>query len=509
MGAASAVEDSTLNNTITTTSGGDVLSVPIVESADVLSAQTYEIDGSNTNALRTFFNRDDIEEGSTVYLGNKSFSSSWSEWTPSDVVTVKTNNLIICGGSISNPEGISIINANQARVFDIKASGITLTNIEFKNSNGGNPPGGSAIAINGADCTIAGCNFENCQFSRGGAIYGSTSASNTVITNCNFTGNQGRWGGYGGAIYLEGSSCELTNCNFESNNGENGYGAIYSAGTTKLNNCNFTNNGKGAVYSGADIEIIDCNFKGTAGSSVTVISQGSTNVKNSNFTDNTCAGIYSVGNVEITDSVLKDYNGAQYNNKNIGAVYSGGTTTVENSIFERNTATNDGYGGIYSEGTTNVVNSNFTENTGGAIYSGANAEVSGCIIADNSGTHSAVDVYGTAIIDNCNFTGNSLTNNGHAGALSVTGDNSKITNCNFDNNKAGYGAAIYNTGENLLIDNCNFTNNMLTVNYGYGGAIQSTGASTSVKNSKFKKNDGGEILLMMVVASIFIMMMQS
>ena len=75
MGAASAVEDSTLNNTISATSGGGVLSVPTVESAGVLSAQTYEIDGSDTNALRTFFNRDDIEESSIVYLGNKSFSS--------------------------------------------------------------------------------------------------------------------------------------------------------------------------------------------------------------------------------------------------------------------------------------------------------------------------------------------------------------------------------------------------------------------------------------------------
>ncbi|WP_296794370.1 right-handed parallel beta-helix repeat-containing protein, partial [uncultured Methanobrevibacter sp.] len=508
LGAASAVEDSTLNNTITTTSGGGVLSVPIVESADVLSAQTYEISGSSFDDIQNFFDTTQLESGDIVYLGNTNYRSTWQAHE-TKYITLNTNGIIISGGSLANPNGISTLDGNMGRIFKLNASGITLTNIEFTNTGDSN----------------------------GGAITGESLATNTIIENCNFTNNKGAWGNPGTAIYLRGSNSEFNNCNFKENyvsgslihttgttnfnncifdnNNDPGWsvtylinnegitninncnftnnhpGAIYSTGTTNVVNSNFTDNNGGAVYSGADTEIKDCNFKGTIGSSVTVISQGSTNVKNSNFTDNAGAGIYSVGNVEITDSVLKDYNGAQYNNKNIGAVYSGGTTTVENSIFERNTATNDGYGGIYSEGTTNVVNSNFTENTGGAIYSGANAEVSGCIIADNSGTHSAVDVYGTAIIDNCNFTGNTLTNNGHAGALSVTGDNSKITNCNFDNNKAGYGAAIYNTGENLLIDNCNFTNNMLTVNYGYGGAIQSTGASTSVKNSKFKKNDGG------------------
>ncbi len=464
MGAASAVEDSTLNNTIATTSGGGVLSVPMVESADVLSAQTYEISGSSFDDIQNFFDTTQLESGDIVYLGNTNYRSTWQA-QETKYITLNTNGIIISGGSLANPNGISTLDGNGGRIFKLNASGITLTNIEFTNAGDSN----------------------------GGAITGESLATNTIIENCNFTNNKGAWGNPGTAIYLMGSNSEFNNCNFKENYVSGSL--IHTTGTTNFNNCIFDNNndpGWSVTYlinNEGITNINNCNF--TNNHPGAIYSAGTTNVVNSNFTDNAGAGIYSVGNVEITDSVFKGYTGTQYNNKNIGAVYSGGTTTVENSVFDRNAASNNGYGGIYSEGATNVVNSNFTQNTGGAIYSGANAEISGCIIANNSGTNSAVDVYGTAIIDNCNFTGNALTNNDHAGALSVTGDNSKITNCNFDNNKAGYGAAIYNTGANLLIDNCNFTNNMLTVAYGFGGAIQSTGVSTSVNNSKFKKNGGG------------------
>ena len=139
LGAASAANDISINDTELSTSGGGSLSVPMSDSADdtslgasndneVLSA-TYDLSGSTVQDIQTLFNNGQIHAGDTLYLGNQDISSGWSEWNPNEIINVNVPNIIISGGSSSNPNGISTINANHAKVFNIQASGVTLKNI--------------------------------------------------------------------------------------------------------------------------------------------------------------------------------------------------------------------------------------------------------------------------------------------------------------------------------------------------------------------------------------------
>ena len=228
-----------MNNTVLMSSSGDAVHESLLGDSiddnlqlsddDLLSATTHDLsDKSTVQDIKDYFDGGNVHEGDTVYLGNKDFSSNWQSWQLNRI-NVNVANVIISGGSSSNPDGFSTINANQARVFSFNAAGITLKNVKIIDSQGGNEPA-SAVYIGASDCTIENCAFESCQVKNGGAIYGSDSASNTKITNCNFTGNYARWGGSGGAIYLEGSGNEIDGCNFDGNTADSNYGAVYSAG---------------------------------------------------------------------------------------------------------------------------------------------------------------------------------------------------------------------------------------------------------------------------------------
>ncbi|WP_171776175.1 Cna B-type domain-containing protein [Methanobrevibacter ruminantium] len=459
-----------------------------VLTANELSA-TYDLSGSSVQNISDLFNSGTIQSGDVIYLGNQSISSSWDEWTGNHLINVNVSNIIISGGSSSNPDGTSTINANGAKLFNIQASGVTLTNIKVINAHGGNGPG--CINFDGSDCSIINCEFENCQYAQGGAIHGTSSASNLIITNCNFTNNVGRWGGSGGAIYLEGSGCKVTDSRFEGNTAQN-YGAIYCAGDINLNNCNFTSNGPGAIYGGGNTEVIDCNFISNTGSSVTVISGGSTKVRNSNFTDNAGASIYSGGNTEIKDVIFTNNGAGSYNNKNVGSVYSGGATTdVSNSKFDNNAGI-----AIYANENAFVDGCNIT-NGGVAIYSGSDANISNSIIENNSADQAIVYIYGIGKVNNSNFTNNTVSGHTHGGALSLIGDNSEVSDSIFADNTAGAsGGAIYTTGENTMIKNCSFTDNTVMQDYGHAGAVDVVGVNTKIIDCNFTNNsapNGGAV----------------
>ncbi|WP_407375621.1 right-handed parallel beta-helix repeat-containing protein, partial [Methanobrevibacter sp.] len=397
MGAACAVEDSALNNTVSATQGGGEMLVPIVESADndVLSAP-HDFSGSTVQDLKNLIEGGTVQDRDTIYLGNKDISSNWGEWDPNQIINVNVPNIIISGGSSSNPDGFSTINANHAKVFSFNAAGITLNNVKIVNSNGGNGPG-SAVYIGSSGCTIDNCAFESCQYNNGGAIHGSGSATNTMISNCNFTNNEGRWTGIGGAIYFEGSDNEIDGCNFDSNIAGSS-GAIYSAGTLTVRNSNFTNNkgsnaNGGAVYIGGENSVVD--------------------------------NCYFTGN-EVTANHL--FGGA--------IALAGSGSSITNSNFESNKA---GHGGaVYIESPNiNVENCNFTDN--------------------NANTGGAISVYNdNATITNCNFTDNSATTNGGAIYIADNCNNADMSYCNFVDNTAASGKAIFAAGSgNGKVSNCN------------------------------------------------------
>ena len=195
MGGVSASQDPAMNNmTLTKTSGDAVHESPLGDSVDdslklsndnLLSATHDLSDKSTVQDIKDYFDGGNVHEWDTVYLGNRIYSSSWSQWG-GPVIDVNVANIIISGGSSSNPDGFSTINANQARVFSFNAAGITLKNVKIVDSQGGNGPA-SAVYIGASDCTIENCVFDSCQLNKGGAIYGTDSASNTKITYSNFT----------------------------------------------------------------------------------------------------------------------------------------------------------------------------------------------------------------------------------------------------------------------------------------------------------------------------------
>lgn len=241
IGAVNAANTMPMNESALSTTDSDSLSVPISAADDgslsvrndeeILSA-TYDLSGSTVNDIKILFDGGTIQAGDTIYLGNQDISSNWQQWDSNNIINVNVPNIIISGGSSSNPDGVSTINANQAKVFSFNAPGITLTNVKIINSQGGNGPG-SALNIDSSDCTIENCEFENCENSNGGAVHISEQGTNTKFDNCNFTNNVGRWSGNGGAVSIAASNCEFTNCNFERNSASHG-GAIYQSSGENL-----------------------------------------------------------------------------------------------------------------------------------------------------------------------------------------------------------------------------------------------------------------------------------
>ncbi|MBQ8018450.1 MAG: DUF11 domain-containing protein [Methanobrevibacter sp.] len=283
MGVVSASQDSAMNNMTLTKTDDDVIyeSLPsdsaegyLQASDNELLSATHDISGSTVQDIKNYFDSGAVHEGDTVYLGNKDFTSNWQQWDGNQV-NVNVANVIITGGSSSNPNGFSTINANYAKVFSFNAAGITLSNVKILNSNSGSGPG-SAVYVQSSDCKINNCLFDNCENQNGGAVRINSQGTNTQFTNCNFTNNGNKWTGDGGAVYVEANDCKFNNCLFEKNNYArsnneiaNG-GAIFSTGARlTVTNSYFKQNvarsewgNGGAICSkGADSTISNCTFE--------------------------------------------------------------------------------------------------------------------------------------------------------------------------------------------------------------------------------------------------------
>ena len=243
VGVVCASEDSAMNN-ITLTDTGDAISqsmssdslmdeLQISEDNEILSAD-HDLSGSTLQQIQQYFDNGNVAEGDTVYLGNNDITSSWSDYNGGPI-NINVANIVITGGSISNPNGFSTINANTGKVFSFNAPGITLNNVKILNSNGGNGPA-SALYVDASDCTINNCLFDNCQYQGGGAVHISDQGTNTKFNNCNFTNNVGRHSNSGGAVFIEASDCEFTGCNFEEDSAAH-VGAIHVASVFNLKIC--------------------------------------------------------------------------------------------------------------------------------------------------------------------------------------------------------------------------------------------------------------------------------
>ena len=351
------------------------------------------------------------------------------------------------------------VDANgQSRIFNLKGSdlAITLNNITFVNgdaNSGGAIYQGDGIPI---AVTVKNCNFKNnTVINDGGAVY-LKSTGLIIIENNSFTNNIA--GFEGGAIYSSGENMKILNSKFTNNTAKTRGGAVSSGKNTEVYNSIFENNYVltygGAISTGENSKVEKSAFINntaeTSGGAINVKQDKNITITDSQFIDNSATnegGAVKAGSTSIINSNFTN-NKAKYG----GSVYLGANSKVENSIFNKNTASNNG--GAISMGTNSEVkNSIFNENTagnnGGAVYS-----INGLNISDSK------------------FNNNSASNYG--GAVSTR--NLEIENCEFNSNTAG------NSGGSLKIDGATVLNNVIANggSSGYHGGFLWTDIPTAI-----------------------------
>ena len=331
---------------------------------------------------------------------------------------IQVENLIIYGNNHT------IDGANLARAFTQYSGSVTLNNINFVNGYVSANTNGGAYLLGTGTLTVNNCQFENNSAGRHGGAIGVTSIhqSNSIsVYDSTFKNNSAKFNGgslYAGNLVVENSTFEqnriLTRSSSEYTNiGQKGLGGAIFAGHSDIRKSLFKNNrvlnsgnyqieeGGGAIASINKLTVDDCLFDenfalkggaifGISESEAYLIPSNNILVNNSKFINNDA-----------------DSGGAICSNFNI---------TVDNSVFDKNTAS--GYGG-------------------GAISTGFKSN--------------------NNIFENSNFTNNVAFNYGGA----ISSSHSDVNNCLFDNNQANHGGAIFSLS--FSVEDSTFKNNRGTL----------------------------------------------
>ena len=425
-------------------------------------------------------------------------------------VTLTNGNATVEGGAIYNFGNLDLVHVNFVNntakyggAIMNYAYGLVLDDSTFTNNTA---KIGGAI-YNSADCFVVGnSTFANNTAEDAGAVYNE--GDNSVVGNSTFVNNTATSIGgaiinngklvvditafednaanyYGGAIF-NWDDLQVTNSAFDGNdilvrniramdNVDHGGAAIYNwkNGKLDISKSNFTNNIKnykngnllvGAVATIGDATISDSYFvnnSGRWGGALSVMGGESSSATNfididgTKFVNNSAlyGGAMFVwgSNYSISNSVF-DNNSAfgkgnmTPNNNNGGAlVVTQGNIPISGTIINSNFTNNKAqYGGAawINEGTVDISNSNFINNT-------ATVEA-GAIGFEPVYTKITATVYGTNFINN--------TAGVDGGAIYSNGD-LRISDSDFDNNKAQKADIIYSNINGLLsINGNNYSN---------------------------------------------------
>ena len=439
-------------------------------------------------------------------------------------------------------EGITFINANTTTSnggvcihVGNNVNHVTIDKCNFTdNGNKGTYGGAIRVEGNSHDINVTNCYFENNVADVGGGIRSEENTYGIHIVNCTAINNYGDI--HGGFACLFGSDTVLENCYFEDNYAPSSGAVHCHNGNVTVKNSTFVNNSAigggtnatngyagalGLVYTGSPgVTVLDSHFyNNTAvndGGAIQVMGTGrDAKIINSDFENNTAAygGAVSIkgSNTQVTNSTFKNNNiTTTSNTTGGGAVYiQGSGTKIADSTFANNTAVEEG-GAIFVKGNnSSITNSTLADNTagddGGAIFwEGNNGIVDKVNCTNNTGNSSGGNSKGGAMtitgnnlkITDSTFDSNSVINSDETdgGALFITGNNVNVTNSNFTNNNASrFGGAIQIIGDNTRITNCNFEENNALPNEdkkddGLGGAIYMSGDSGRVTDSSFTHN---------------------
>lgn len=423
---------------------------------------------------------DNVGDGGTIYL-NGYYSAQ-----NNDSVIYVNKNIRIAGGLDTVLDGKNI-----SCIFSIQKTGSNcqISNLKFVN---GMDVHGGAMIILGKNVVVENSVFENNYANHsGGAIYVLSifndsgrypeEGENLIIKNCNFTNNFAQVAA--GAIGVYGNNTQVIGCNFVSNKvkpatNHKSYGGAIQIGRDEYNlcsyvvNCNFIGNeaiahdlnnshgGAGCVRAGITYQ--NCKFINNSadqGGALTYHASGI--IEDCVFINNSAklyGGALSTGYMDMDmDLKVINCNFEQNNAPYGGAVQlKGKNIEIQNSVFNKNTATVNGGAINIVAKTVAIGGTEFNKNTahvnGGAIYINGNKTV----IEDSSfmANEAIPDV--------------KKLDDGLGGAIYINSSSATINKNIFNNNVARNGSAIYYDKSGL---NCIISDNAMAENQAWVYAL--------------------------------------
>lgn len=343
----------------------------------------------------------------------------------------------------------------------------------------------AVFIVDNAEFNISGSTLMNNTADGGAGVIGASGSSTVNIIDSLFKLNRAL-GTDGGALFLENAArAKIEQTYFHNNSANSRGGAVYQTDSAELQitNSEFKENDAqdgGAIY----------NLEGTS------------NIKDSlfesNIASNTGGAVYNGGTLTVDNTAFnKNKVSAGGIEHGGGAIYNkGGAVTVTGSAFNENSAFQYG-GAVYNTGTgasmdisesvftaNKITSTNDEERAGGAIYNTA-----GMTITDSVFGGSTVDASNVNTDANSAHTGGAIYN---TGSLTIKASEGKLTK--FISNTAGYnGGAIFSSGF-LDLSDVLFDSNSAVV---AGALVLGTGSDVKIKDTEFKsntsKNGGGAV----------------
>lgn len=434
---------------------------------DTLSA-THKVSGDTFDDIQNAVNS--ANEGDTILLSGN-YNGKGSHIKITKTLTVEGNG--------------ATLDANySSKMFEITGANVKINNINFINGYGVSSGAidwwfGSYSGGNGGKGLLTNCNFTSCIADfRAGAVYFCN--SNLTMQNCHFNNNKVS---RGGAVYVSGQDCAVKDCSFENNLAEYGGALFMEGGENLVDNCYFNSNlaaEGGAIY-----------LLSTSRSAKDLIS-------NSYFENNKCGAILFVSKVENdeNDNWVEEYfedltieNCEFVNNYGASGLendvsfkhssnveYANTPFTAKNCKYSFNFKTFDEIRDLISSGNDKI------ELSGNYLSDGRAIEIDKPITMVGKGkTVLNGDFNGPifiitsddVILDNLTFinayfneTGDApdygdvsaVPHNSIGGMFIFDGNNTKVQNCEFSNNR-GLISVIRVNGEGCIFENCTFKNN--------------------------------------------------
>ena len=445
---------------------------------DVVGSSEITLNGGKFSDIQKAI--DNVGDGGTIHL-NGYYSAQ-----NNDSVIYVNKNIRIAGGLDTVLDGKNI-----SCIFSIQKTGSNcqISNLKFVN---GMDVHGGAMIILGKNVVVENSVFENNYANHsGGAIYVLSifndsgrypeEGENLIIKNCNFTNNFAQVAA--GAIGVYGNNTQVIGCNFVSNKvkpatNHKSYGGAIQIGRDEYNlcsyvvNCNFMGNeaiahdlnnshgGAGCVRAGITYQ--NCKFINNSadqGGALTYHASGI--IEDCVFINNSAklyGGALSTGYMDMDmDLKVINCNFEQNNAPYGGAVQlKGKNIEIQNSVFNKNTATVNGGAINIVAKTVAIGGTEFNKNTahvnGGAIYINGNKTV----IEDSS------FMVNEAIPDVKKL------DDGLGGAIYINSSSATINKNIFNNNVARNGSAIYYDKSGL---NCIISDNAMAENQAWVYAL--------------------------------------